>query len=737
MLPTRHAKQIAGLALISGGGFMLQAQQLTAPPSSSPLNYTTNWIGNSFSGSSSQVAQQHVPLDIQGLYVTSDGSVYTNTGWDEGGRAVSIFNNGQLTNGTSGNAGGQAIVAANGLVFASQSTGLANNPPCAAGGCGVAVLSSDGTQNAGSLSGDSNLPNTGHIYGMATYNNSLYVAVDDYNTVDVFDLNSLTLTNQFSITDPVLIAIDSQGGMWISHKDHTPLPNVNGVVYDYFGDFGLSNIDHYDNNGNYINTINLPDNAQVSALWIDGNDTLYAGDQNQDENIKIYTNILSSPTLSSTFGIQGGIYANNPGVYGPLEFRNITGIATDGSGNIYISDDDYGHGVILSSYTLAGSLNWQVFGLDFVSLASIDPQSETDAYDAYHHFQINYGNQPGNIGTYFSDTYNPFQYPDDLRTSSTSIGTAQIQYVQGHKFLLVSNQAGVAYEIYRFNPGSEIAVPCVAFDYGAFQGQDQDFAVQPDDGEFIWRDLNGDGQMTTDEILEPSNNSHRDGQDFWMDSNGDVWQVNYLSSVESSIHVRRYFFQGFDSYGAPIYDYNHMAVYNQSSDLPATTDISRVIFQPGDSDGGTLYVAGSSTGTGAFSQVARYDNWDQGNRTASWVANIPWNSDPNNQVIPNSISETGNYFFVDFNYPHYVLVYSTADGSYVGEIDPGDNVGGSSGIGNDDEWTSTSVYQRSNGQYVIMKEEDFQAKVLAYVWTPPGVSPDAQKARVKTMTAKH
>ncbi len=408
----------------------------------------------------------------------------------------------------------------------------------------------------------------------------------------------------------------------------------------------------------------------------------------------------------------------------PGLFRFITGIGTDSSGNIYVSDDDFGHGVLLSSYTPSGQLNWQVNALEFVSLGGVDPESETDAYDAYHHFKINYGNQSGNLGTYYSDTYDPFLYPDDLRTS-TDASTGQIQYIQGHKFLLVANQGGVGFQIARFQSGSEIAIPCVAFDYGSFQGQFQDFAVQPDNGEFIWRDLNGDGLMQLSEFTQPSNPTHRDGADFWMDSNGDVWQVNYLSSTENSIHIRRYLFQGFDSYGAPIYDFNHLDIYNQSTDFPELTDAQRVIFQPGESSGGTLYIAGSSSGTGAFTQVARIDNWETGNRTASWVANIPWDSNSNAYVAPNSIAETGGYFFVDFNTPHYVLVYSNANGSYVGEIDPGSNVGGSSAIGNDDEWTSISAYQRSNGQYVITKEEDFQAKLLMYVWTPTGTTPQA------------
>jgi hypothetical protein len=286
------------------------SQQITAPPPSSPLNYTTNWIGNSLSGNNND----HVQLDIQNIYVGSDGSVYTNSNWDEGGLANSIYKNGQLISpNVSNGAGGPAITVANGLIFASQNTGAANNPPCAAGGCGVNVYNASTLQSAGSLSGDSRVASTGgssNIYGIAAYNSQVYVAITDANVIDVFNDSSLALVRSISINNPARLAIDSSGGLWVSHKNLSALPNIDGNVYDIYGDFGLSTIDHYNNSGQHINTITLPDNGEVSALWIDSENNLYVGDQGQDQNIKIYNNILSNPTLSSTFGGQGGIYAS-------------------------------------------------------------------------------------------------------------------------------------------------------------------------------------------------------------------------------------------------------------------------------------------------------------------------------------------------------------------------------------------------------------------------------------------
>ena len=461
-------------------------------------------------------------------------------------------------------------------------------------------------------------------------------------------------------------------------------------------------------------------------------DRLYVGDNGPDENVKIFADIQHQPRRIATFGEKGGAYAGpNAGRVGPLRFHGITGIGTDFFGNIYISesseslDAGNGHGVVLESYNLWGKLNWSVNALEFVSTASVDPHSEHDLYDAYHHFKVDYNEKPGRQARYFADTFDRHKYPDDMRVTAPA-STGQIQYIHGKKFLLVGNQSGVAMEMYRFEESSnqetnEIAIPCVAFDYGSFQGTAQDFAVQPLNGEFIWRDLNGDGRMSLDEFIEPPNDLHRDGAYFYVDTNGDVWQVNYQGEYppyEPSIHLRRYVFQGFDSFGAPIYDFNHTVTYNVPNDFPQFTGISNAIFMPEESVGGTLYIAGNSTGTGNFTSLARYDGWDKGNRKPEWVSNVPWDPDPNNTWAPNSIAQAGDYLFADFWNPHYVVSFSKATGLYVGRFIPGNDVGGPAAAGNDDEWRSVTAFKRPNGDYVVIREEDYQAKQLMYLWTP-------------------
>lgn len=712
------------------------------------FDYTTSWIGNSFGGNDPNPPTQtlyHVPIDMNAIYVSRDGRVFTNTGWDEGGRPVSIFKDGRLVSPLNSlsnspnyrNGGGGAIAVDDKYIYAAQSTGPrpSGDPNPLDGGQGVFIFNKDDLTNTDLLfSGSSTLYQEMTIYGMALHKGRLYVTENDQNLVEVFDTTTRALVSSFSINNPVRIAVDCDGGMWISHQDPTPLPATPaGNVFDINGQMGLATVDHYDSSGKWINSITLPDGGQVSALWIDQWGALLVGDTGPDQNIKIYANILNKPFLFSTFGEKGGDYAGPVrGRVGPKRFRGITGIGTDGWGNIYVSESGFGldkgvgHGVVLQSYSFWGGLNWSVEGLEFVSMGSADPRSETDVYDAYHHFKMDYDERPGYEAKYVADTYDRFRYPQDVRVTNI-MSTGRIVYIHDKKFLVVGNQGGVLMEMYRFEEGSEIAIPCVAFDYGSFQnGNYQDFAVEPIDGEFIWRDLNGDGQMTLDEFIEPPNNAHRDGGFFSVDSNGDVWQVNYQAEnppYESSIHLRRFAFQGFDSFGAPIYDFDHLKIYDALVDLPDVDRIANAVFEPHLTEGGTLFVAGGSTSQGSFNKVVRYDNWDKGNRKARFVANIPFDPDPNNPWSPNSFTIAGDFFFVDFWQPHYNLVFSAKTGVYVGRFVPGKNVGGAPNAGNTDEWQANAANRRHNGEYLLFQEEDYQGKILMYRWTPPSQLP--------------
>ena len=702
----------------------------------SAIDYVTSWIGNSFGGNDPNFPTQtnlHVQLDMDTIYVSPDGKVYTNAVWDEGGRPVSVFKDGRIISPLNNqsnsvnwqNGGGVAVAAKDDRIFVGYSPN----------GTGVGILNSKDMSNSGeSLSGSSSLASSHGIFGMDIHNSQLFVTENDVNLVEVFDLKTLTLVDSFSVSNPVRIAVDHAGGFWVSHRDPTPLPATpQGNVFDVNGQMGLPTIDHYDSSGKWVNSITLPPGGSVGALCINPWGALLVADNGPDQNIKIYGNIEHDPILVTTFGEKGGNYAGPVrGRVGPRRFRGMTGIGTDASGNIYVSQSGFGldmgvgHGVLLQSYAWWGDLNWQLDGLEFVSVGAMDPASEHDFYDAYHHFKMDWSQKPGQEAKYIADTYDRFKYPQDVRVTNI-MSTGRIQYIQGKKFLLVGNQGGTLLEIYRFeDAASEIAIPCVAFDYGSFQnGAYQDFVVEPIDGEFIWRDLNGDGQMTLDEFTEPPNNLHRDGGYFHVDTHGDVWQVNYQAEnppYEQSIHLRRYLFQGFDHFGAPIYDFTHTQIYDALVDFPDLTTISGAVFHP-NSEGGTLYVSGTSPAQGAFSKIVKIENWDKGNRKPKFAVEIPWDPDPNNPWSPNSFTVSDDFLFVDFWLPHYNLIFSAHDGAYVGKFVPGNDVGGVPNVGNTDEFQANTSFRRPNGEYIVVQEEDYQAKFLMYRWTPPGSLP--------------
>ena len=60
-------------------------------PAASLSRYTTSWIGNSFCG-----GDKWVQIKISGMYVAPDGTIYTNSIWDEAGREVGIYRDGDV-----------------------------------------------------------------------------------------------------------------------------------------------------------------------------------------------------------------------------------------------------------------------------------------------------------------------------------------------------------------------------------------------------------------------------------------------------------------------------------------------------------------------------------------------------------------------------------------------------------------------------------------------------------------
>ena len=69
--------------------------------------YTTDWLANSGPGSSGDVGTNYVQEDGGASWTASDGTVYVDSTWDENGRSLGIYKNGQIL----GRLGGRQLTA--------------------------------------------------------------------------------------------------------------------------------------------------------------------------------------------------------------------------------------------------------------------------------------------------------------------------------------------------------------------------------------------------------------------------------------------------------------------------------------------------------------------------------------------------------------------------------------------------------------------------------------------------
>ena len=102
---------LLGLTILVGGA---HAQE-------QPLDAHVSWLGNTFGGADNKWVQNFV----EGMFVTPDGTVFVNNGWDEGGGEASAYRDGQALaklgdNHGWGRYGGETVTADESYVYVSM-----------------------------------------------------------------------------------------------------------------------------------------------------------------------------------------------------------------------------------------------------------------------------------------------------------------------------------------------------------------------------------------------------------------------------------------------------------------------------------------------------------------------------------------------------------------------------------------------------------------------------------------
>jgi hypothetical protein len=665
-------------------------------------SYQTSWFGNTFGG-----GKKWVQNNIEGMYVSPDGTVYTNSEWDEAGKESGIYRDGDVVGGaeeTHGEIrlGGAAVTANSKYMYMAMAQGEAPPKQTIWNSVRRYTLSgksapfSEGRGYDKSMLVVSTSPKhkpSDQVTGLATAGSELYVSDSKANRIRVYDAEKMTELRSWPFARPQNIAVDRTGNLWIiQNKDGSSPPKI--LSYSKTGKLLLGRI---------------IDVVEPTALAVDNQGRLLVAENGPRQQVLMY-NIKDTPKLAGTLGEAGGIYSGKRGEIGALKFYGITGIGADAKGNLYVNSSGFGpfrSGTDLRKLSASGTLQWRLLGLEFTDNADADPATDgKNVFTRHEHFVMDYSKGSGREWTYQGFTLDKFRYPDDPRLHNYYT-SAFVRRIEGKRFLYLNSMFPSHFAIFRFD--GEIAVPCAIFSQeriGSEPGKPTWPSNQPSVGSWTWRDRNGDGSIQNNEyeILNPEDNR---GWGWEVDSKGDIWQAIESGKI---IHHRQ---QGLDNHGIPVY------TRKASEIVPAPepfSNLTRIKYFP---ETDVMYLGGYTTDrpkTGeewgiVGTEIIRYDNWST-KRTLRWRMALPYAPSADPKLMIKVMDVAGDRVFTGDVIKAEVYVYDAKRGTLLTKLAPGPEVAKQSG------WIDTPyglrAFKRENGEYVLFVEEDLYGKIIMY-----------------------
>lgn len=677
------------------------------------------------------------------MAVMSDGTVFTDVEWEEGGGNVGEYRDGELvryarhTHGW-GAMGGEAI-AVNpkyvfiGMAMGNEGGGLKDEntwPPKGSKWLGVSRrLRSDISKAATFAGGKGGKGDTlkesflvvaevpekapGHLPGLCANDNELFVVDPNASEIKVFDCESMKLVRQWKIARPGPIALDVNGSLWVLEKKTPEEPpgfrRFNGKGEMYPKRYLLR-----------------PESEPICFAW-DNQRSVYVFDDSAAQRVRVYSfpafgwAVANELRETGSFGVEGGIFAGRAGEFGDAKLNHVTALGLDGRGNIYLAQDGQtgGGGTVLESYALnTRKLNWRLFGLTFVDMADVDPASDTKVFTKEEHFTFDYTKPTGQEWRYVGYTVNRFKYPQDPRIHIWSAG-AWVRQLGGKRILFVSDMNSEHLQVYRFAPETdgEIAIPSAFFAkrHASDKNDPTWLRNQPAKGEWLWRDKNGNGTFDDDEFSFKDGTDAPGSQGWWVDTAGNVWLATETKGI------RLFPYQGLDAKGNPVWSYETMRTFPSPAEFK---HVKRIRYLP---EFDALFLAGMTDQhknqhwKPGGPVLARYDGWLKGDRKLRWKTVVPYadGSQGHSSCEPMGFDVAGDFIFVPYtgaSKPHGVKqgrveIFRTGDGSSVGHVEPSEDVGE---IGLQDIRECLVAHRRADGEFVVLLEDDYKSKIVAY-----------------------
>jgi len=510
------------------------------------------------------------------------------------------------------------------------------------------------------------------------------------------------------------------------------------TIQNYYGRFLNSPLNSFPNwrvdpvpTGNNAPYISCSDGrtitgiADPSALGINlKTGELLVADNGIDQNIKVF-DISSTPLQVRTFGKQGGVFNDPiPGSSSDiLRFRGVSGVGGDNNGNIYVSLDGFpgaqgsGGGAEIRAFNPDGTLRWRMYGFIFLGSGSVDPASldGTDIYGAYHHFKLDYSKPQGSDWAQTAMTINPFLFPDDQRLVSGTADCYAIKHINGKKYMFLTDMFCNTLSVYRCD--GEIAVPCAVFcvQFGWNGDEITRFSwnftrgrpiIKENNQRWLWVDKNGDGSgMNQPDEYSRYNTTDVRINSFNVDNDGNI----YLASGDNG-NIYKFPTNGFDSNGNPRYSAASMTTF---------ANVGHGAYAMKWLQENDMFLVGDA---GDITTVDIWENWSSPSRTKVRSVTMPTHGNGDARQL----TADKDYFYITYlesgapktGKQGEIDVYKISDGSFVGYIIPGPEVGSVSG--QNDMATSTHVFVTSTGKRIITNEEDEVGKILVYEWCPTG-----------------
>ena len=545
----------------------------------------------------------------------------------------------------------------------------------------------------------------GKITGICVDESQLYVADPNAGAIHVFDAETMQAVAKWKINRAGPLALDSSGIIWMLERKSDSAP-ARLVRFNSKGE---------EQSPPFIFAMDV----DPIAFCVASDGRVFVADDSAAQQIRIVTGKGGTLAEVGVFGERGGIASGIAGAFGDRKLNHVTALGVDAKNNLIVAQDAQSGsgGTVLESYRIGdGDLNWRLFGLTFVDMGDVDAASDTEVFTKEEHFRLDYSKSAGSEWSYAGYTIDRFKYPQDPRLHLWSAGV-WVRTISGQRMMFVTDMNGERLQVYRFAPKTdgEIAIPSVLFAKNHIADKNSWPPNQPAKGEWIWRDANGNGAFDAGEYTTNGSIDAPDAQGWWVDRVGGVWLATESKGV-------RYFPSlGLDAHGNPRWDYATMQVFPHPDGFQ---QVKRLRY---DAANDILYLGGTTTDEKnqhwkpMGPVIARYDGWLHGKRQQRWRITLPYTngSRGHESCEPMGFDVAGDFLFAPYTGASKmdgvktgrVEIFRVSDGGAVGHVEPSDEVGE---IGLQDIRESITAHRRSNGEYIVLIEDDYKSKVVMY-----------------------